>query len=131
MRPLNGCPSVCPHCKINYCKSMLRATSLPNFAGHGHQSQRCYLCNAHCPPAITLVITLQVGKMRAVPHTLATHFTRCHTHSPQPRILHIAPKLSYCIELELCQYRYFESVSVFGILISIFSIPTSVSVSVF
>jgi len=62
---------------------MIRATSPPNFAGHGHQSQRRYPRNTHCPPAIALVITLlQVGKMQAVPCTFAPRFTRCHTRSP-------------------------------------------------
>jgi len=49
---------------------MIRPTSPPNFAGHGHQSQRRYPCSTHCPPATTLVITLQVRKMRVV---LRTH----------------------------------------------------------
>jgi len=67
---------------------VIRRTVLQTVArksvGHGHQSQRHCPCNAQCPPAIALVITLQVGKMRA-PRTFAPHFTRCHTRSPQPR----------------------------------------------
>jgi len=38
------------------------------------ECKRRYLCNAYCPPTIALVITLQVGKMWALPRTFPLHF---------------------------------------------------------
>ena len=57
-----------------------------------------------CPSAIALVITTQVGKMRAVPRTLPLpHFTHCHTRIPHfthnlysyPSMYDLSPRNSF------------------------------------
>jgi len=49
---------------IENFQQRLFGTSPPNFAPHIHQCQRHHPCNAHYPPANTLAIMLEVGKMR-------------------------------------------------------------------